>query len=262
MAEADASRYLLGPWVLPAVELAGPGEGAWYTRAYLPALSLPTALAVNGGPLPEPTVRALAVALAETLTVIHGQELTHAGLCPSAVLLAADGPRLTCFGAVRAAGPDGVARQGVPGLDAGSLPPEQAAGGQPRPLGDVYALGATLAYAATGYTMPEREELPPALRSLVSRCLARDPVSRPQLAEIIDVLADEGSQGPPVGFGPATRAETMLGPGWVPARIVAAIVHQSASVLAAEVEIQAQANPAWPPPEAAPVPAALPPHRY
>ncbi|OXY90031.1 serine/threonine protein kinase [Streptomyces diastatochromogenes] len=259
MAEADTSRYLLGSWVLPAVELAAPGEQAWHARPYLPALPLPIALAVHGGPLPERTVRALAIALAENLAVMHGQNLIHAGVSPSAVLIAADGPRLTCFGAVRAAAPDGVARQEVPGLDPGTLPPEQAAGGQPRPLGDVYALGATLAYAATGYTMPEREELPSALRSLVARCLSRDPAQRPQLSEIIDELAGSDRPDIPAGFGPPTRADALLGPGWLPARLVAAIVHQSASVLAAEVElpVQAQAHPAWPvgsAPSQAPVP--------
>ena len=255
MAEADTSRYLLGSWVLPAVELAAPGEQAWHARPYLPALPLPIALAVHGGPLPERTVRALAVALAENLAVMHGQNLIHAGLCPSAVLIAADGPRLTCFGAVRAAAPDGVARQDVPGLDPGTLPPEQAAGGQPRPLGDVYALGATLAYAATGYAMPEREELPSALRSLVARCLSRDPAQRPQLSEIVDELAGSVRPDTPMGFAPPTRADTLLGPGWLPARLVAAIVHQSASVLAAEVQVPA--HPAWPvgsAPSQAPVP--------
>lgn len=265
MAEADASRYLLGSWVLPAVELAAPGEQAWHARPYLPALPLPMALAVHGGPLPERTVLALAVALAENLAVMHGQSLTHAGLCPSALLIAADGPRLTCFGAVRAAAPDGVARQEAPGLDPGSLPPEQAAGGQPRPLGDVYALGATLAYAATGYTMPEREELPPALRSLVPRCLSRDPAQRPQLSEIVDELAGSVPPDTPAGFAPPTRAEALLGPGWLPARLVAAIVHQSASVLAAEVQVPGQphaparpASPAGPAPY--PAPAAHPSH--
>lgn len=255
MAEADTSRYLLGSWVLPAVELAAPGEQAWHARPYLPALPLPIALAVHGGPLPERTVRALAVALAENLAVMHGQNLVHAGICPSAVLIAADGPRLTCFGAVRAAAPDGVARQDVPGLDPGTLLPEQAAGGQPRPLGDVYALGATLAYAATGYAMPEREELPSALRSLVARCLSRDPAQRPQLSEIIDELAGSIRPDAPMGFAPPTRADTLLGPGWLPARLVAAIVHQSASVLAAEVQLPA--HPAWPlgsAPSQAPVP--------
>ncbi|MEV0736244.1 hypothetical protein AB0I51_09780 [Streptomyces sp. NPDC050549] len=38
MAEADTSRYLLGPWVLPAVELAAPGGEAWHARPYVPAL--------------------------------------------------------------------------------------------------------------------------------------------------------------------------------------------------------------------------------
>ncbi|MFI6273656.1 serine/threonine protein kinase [Streptomyces sp. NPDC050988] len=240
MDEAGASRYLLGPWVLPAAELAAPGGEAWHARPYVPALPLPVVLAVNGGPLPERTVRALAVALAETLAVMHGQQLTHAGPGPAAVLLAADGPRLGCFGAARAAAPDGAPRHGVPGLDAGSLAPEQAAGGQPHPLGDVYALGATLAYAATGHTMPEGEELPGLLRSLVPRCLARDPARRPQLSDIIEELAPDSRTAVPDGFGGfgvGSRADSLLGAGWLPARIVAAVAHQSASVLAAEVQL-------------------------
>ncbi|MEU1710612.1 serine/threonine protein kinase [Streptomyces sp. NPDC005706] len=240
MAEADASRYLLGSWVLPAAELSAPGDQAWHARPYVPALPLPVALALHGGPLPERTVRALAVALAENLAVMHGQNLSHAGLCPSAVLIAADGPRLTCFGAARAAVLDAAPRQGIPGLDHGSLPPEQAAGGQPRPLGDVYALGATLAYAATGYTMPEREELPAELRSLIARCLSRDPVQRPELTELTDELTGERQPDAPVGFAAPSRADTLLGPGWLPARLIAAIVHQSASVLAAEVRTPQQ----------------------
>ncbi|MGQ4415403.1 serine/threonine protein kinase [Streptomyces sp. SAS_269] len=240
MAEADASRYLLGSWVLPAVELAAPGDQTWHARPYVPALPLPTALALHGGPLPERTVRALAVALAENLAVMHGQNLTHAGLCPSAVLIAVDGPRLTCFGAARAAAPDGVPRQEIPGLDPGSLPPEQAAGGRPRPLGDVYALGATLAYAATGYTLPEREELPAELRSLIARCLSRDPAQRPELSELTEELTGPTQPDAPVGFAAPSRADTLLGPGWLPARLIAAIVHQAASVLAAEVRTPQQ----------------------
>ncbi|MGJ5752946.1 hypothetical protein FB563_1061 [Streptomyces puniciscabiei] len=254
MAEADASRYLLGPWVLPAVELAAPGEQPWHARPYLPALPLPIALALHGGPLPERTVRALGVALAENLAIVHSQNLTHAGLCPAAVLIATDGPRLTCFGAVRAAVSDGSARQDVPGLDPGSLPPEQAAGGQPRPLGDVYALGATLAYAATGYTMPERDELPSGLRSITTRCLSRDPAHRPQLIDVIDELTGSAQSDAPVGFAPPSRADAFLGPGWLPARLIAAIVHQSASVLAAEVRLPAHpARPLGEAPTPAPV---------
>ena len=53
------------------------------------------------------------------------------------------------YGAVRAAAPDREARVGLPGLEDDALPLEQAAGGRPRPLGDIFALGAVLAYAAT-----------------------------------------------------------------------------------------------------------------
>lgn len=86
------------------------------------------ALAVHGGPLPETTVRAVGATLAEALAAAHGQGLTHAGVSPAAVLLTADGPRLTCFGAVRAASADGEPRTGLPGLDPGALAPEQASG--------------------------------------------------------------------------------------------------------------------------------------
>ncbi|MFI9807929.1 serine/threonine protein kinase [Streptomyces sp. NPDC052301] len=241
LTEAEASRYLLGPCAAPATALAGPGEPAWYACPYRPALPLPTALAVHGGPLPERTVRALGVALAETLAVLHGQGLTFAGLSPSAVLLAADGPRLSCFGAVRAAAPDGTSRSGLPGLEAGSLPPEQASGGRPRPLGDVYALGATLAYAATGYTTPERDELPAPFRSVVARCLSRDPSTRPQLAELIDALS--GATGTETETGKEDRSSSLLTPGWLPGRLIAALAHQSAAVLMAEIPVEAGPTP-------------------
>ncbi|MEV1026717.1 serine/threonine protein kinase [Streptomyces sp. NPDC050264] len=244
MAEADASRYLVGSWVLPAVELAPPGHGAWHASPYLPVLPLPAALAVHGGPLPEGTVRAVGLALAETLSVIHGQRLTHAGVSPATVLLAHDGPRLTGFGGVRAAAPDGAVRRGLPGVDAGVLAPEQAEGGMPRPLGDVYALGATLAYAATGSTAPERDELPPWLRSVVGRCLSRDPARRPQLVEVArELAAADGAAVQSQGFGAPDRAAALLAPGWLPARIVAALAHQAASVLAAETPVEPEPTP-------------------
>lgn len=131
--EAQAARFLIGPWAAPVTEYAEPGAAVWCARPYVPALPLPTALAVNGGPLPDETLRVLGRCLAETLAAAHAAGVTHAGVSPAAVLLAGDGPRLTCFGAARTAAEDGIARSGLPGLDPGSLAPEQAAGGRPRP---------------------------------------------------------------------------------------------------------------------------------
>ncbi|WP_347404562.1 serine/threonine protein kinase [Streptomyces sp. MST-110588] len=253
LAEAEASRHLLGAWSSPATETSGPGEAPWHARPYVPAIPLPTALAVHGGPLPERTVRALGAALVETLVVGHGQSLVHAGVAPAAVLLTADGPRLTCFGAVRAAAVDGTVRSGLPGLESGSLPPEQAAGGRPDAMGDIYALGATLAYAATGHTVPEREELPAALRAAIARCLSRDPAARPRPAELLEVFSPAQAPGSPAADAhPASRAAAVLGAGWLPARVVAALARQSAAVLAAEIPVPAEdpaAENSAPPPE-------------
>ena len=237
LVEAEAAaRCRLGPWFAPVTECAEPGLPGWCARPYLPAVPLPTALTVHGGPLPDDTLRALGICLAETLATAHASGLAYAGVSPASVLLAADGPRLTCFGAVRTAAEDGRPRSGLPGLEPGSLPPEQATGGRPWPPGDVYALGAVLAYAATGHTVPDRDELPAMLRSLVLACLSRDPAARPRAVDVLQALAPHSPASPtpsPVAtvLDSAAEAHRMRLPG----RVIAAIAQQSASVLAADV---------------------------
>ncbi|MFG2532142.1 serine/threonine protein kinase [Streptomyces sp. NPDC048516] len=230
-----ARRRLSGAWIASVTEVGGRADAPWYATPYLPALTLTGALAAHRGPLPERTVRALGAALAETLIATHASGVTHGGLLPAAVLLAADGPRLTCFGAIRAAAPDGASRSGLPGLASGCLSPEQVAGGETEPPGDIYALGSLLAYAATGHTVPEQGEVPQSLRRTIASCLAREAAARPRaewvLAELTDEEQPAGAQPP---NGAATRAWGLLGPGWLPPRVIEALVGQSAGLLAAE----------------------------
>ncbi|WP_239484569.1 serine/threonine protein kinase [Streptomyces sp. CS081A] len=261
--EAEGARRLSLPGFLPVTEVGGTAELPWCATPYVPALPLPAALRAHGGPLPEPFVRFLGAALARALATAHARGVTHAGLSPAAVLLTTDGPRASCFGAVRAAGPDGERRDGPPGLDPGCLAPEQAAGGRPRPLGDVYALGAVLAHAATGHTAPERDEIPVPLRSLVTACLSRDPATRPQAHQVLALLEPNTRWEPvahpvagprPRGAHPATVLDapphpaTVLdgadGPGPLPALVVAALARQAARVLAAELPAPAPGHPA------------------
>ncbi|MEV7560633.1 hypothetical protein [Streptomyces sp. NPDC089795] len=158
-------------------------------------------------------------------------------MSPAAVLVTAGGPLLTCVGAVRAAAPDGVRRSGLPGLDPGCLAVEQASGGRPEPLGDVFALGAVLAYASTGHTVPEQSELPPGLRRLIGSCLSSDPSARPRsaqelLRELVSPAAGRdlgGEAYPPAG----TALDHAAVP--LPGRVVAALAAQSAALLAAEL---------------------------
>ncbi|MGH3310382.1 MAG: serine/threonine protein kinase, partial [Streptomyces sp.] len=262
--EAEQARRLVGssPWLVDVREISeAEASPAWYTTAHEPALPLPVALAVNRGPLPNNTVAALGSALAEGLRDLHAAGYTHAGVSPSTVLLTADGPRLAGFGAVRTAGPDGQDRSRVSGLAAESVAPEQLTGGRPRPLGDVYALGVVLSYAATGHMTPEREELPFALRDVIAACLVRDPAGRLRAADLVDRLAscsvplagrrpvgqpgtviDSGFRHTAGGTPPATtlegsvsKAAGLLGPGWLPVGLMAELTAQTARILAAEV---------------------------
>ncbi|MFI8389915.1 serine/threonine protein kinase [Streptomyces sp. NPDC085540] len=235
--EAEGARRLSLPRLLRVEEVGGTAGFPWYASPYTPVLPLPAVLAAYGGPLPEDTVRRLGAALAEGLTAAHGRGVTHAGLSPAAVLVTAGGPVLACFGAVRAAAPDGTRRTGLPGLDPGCLAVEQASGGAPGPLGDVFALGAVLAYASTGHTVPEQGELPPGLRTLVGSCLSSDPAVRPQSAqEVLGELVFPGT-GPAASEAPYVQAGTVLDHGAVPlpGRVVAALAAQSAALLAAEL---------------------------
>ncbi|MER7398469.1 PQQ-binding-like beta-propeller repeat protein [Streptomyces sp. NPDC000151] len=200
-AEAENSRRLTGPWLAPVAAVAPQGtERPWVAYDCFPALPLPAALAACGGPLPAATVRALGAVLAETLARAHAQGMVHGGISRASVLITPYGPRLTGYGLVRAAALDGTDRTGVPGIDAATLPPEQRTGGRPRPLGDVFALGAVLAYAATGRTVLDPAALPDELRDLLTACSAQDPEQRPVPA----VLARELAFG-----GPAPGADAL-----------------------------------------------------
>lgn len=232
VAEAAAAQRLALPGLTPIAEL-NTGSQPWYAAEYRPLLALPAVLGALGGPLPEHTVRTLGASLASSLAVAHAQGVTHAGLSPEAVLLGTEGPRIGCFGAARVAASDGTDRTGVPWLNPSCLAPEQASGGRPRPPGDVFALGAVLSYASTGHPVPELNELPGSLRTLVSRCLSRDAAQRPPASVLAQVLA--GSTAAPMATVLDVSAPIPL-----PARVIAALARQSAALLAAEIRIDSR----------------------
>jgi serine/threonine protein kinase len=229
VAEATAAQRLALPGLMRIIEL-NTGSLPWYIAEYRPMLALPAVLGAHGGPLPEHTVRALGASLASSLALAHARGVTHAGLSPEAVLLGAEGPRIGCFGAARVAAPDGAVRSGVRWLNSSCLAPEQASGGRPHPAGDIFALGAVLSYASTGHTVPELNELPDSLRTLVSRCLSRDAAQRPQASRLAEELA--GSTAAPRATVLDVSASISL-----PARVIAALARQSAALLAAELRL-------------------------
>ncbi|MER5185670.1 serine/threonine-protein kinase [Streptomyces sp. NPDC002896] len=240
--EVAAARRVTGPFTAPVVDADPDADLPWLATAHVPGLPLGKAVAAHGA-WPERSVRALGAGLAEALEAIHGIQMVHRDLKPSNVLLAVDGPRVIDFGISVAAGDTKLTHTGAVVGSPGYLPPEQLVGQEVGPAGDVFALGALLAYTATGsgpfgggpaYSVnyrvvhedPDLEGLPDGLADVVARCLAKDPLGRPRVPELIEELGRwEGADGT---RGTFTRAT------WLPAPVVADVTALRAAPLPEE----------------------------
>jgi len=214
--EVAAARRVSGVFTAAVIEADPEADLPWVATAYVPAPSLST-LVRRCGPLPVPAVRWLAAGCAEALQSIHGVGLLHRDVKPSNVLVAPDGPRVIDFGVARAAERVQltVTREaaGTPAY----MAPEQARDAtQASPASDVFSLGATLVFAATGHAPyhgdtvmdilvrlatepPDLTGVPAELAGLAAACLERVPRERPTGTAILGRL---GSFAAGAGPGP------------------------------------------------------------
>jgi serine/threonine protein kinase len=193
--EVSAARRVSGVFTAQVVDADVDGPVAWMATAYVPGPSLAEAVDTHG-PLPEPSLLALAAGLAESLNAIHAVGVVHRDLKPSNVLLAEDGPRVIDFGISRAAESTMLTQAGLVVGSPGFMSPEQAMGSDVGPPSDIFNLGAVLAFAATGegpfgtgttaallyrvvHGAPSLDRVPPTVRPLIEHCLAKDPRQRP-----------------------------------------------------------------------------------
>ncbi|MBK3577435.1 protein kinase [Streptomyces sp. MBT65] len=205
--EVELARRVDSPWVVPVLDADAAAREPWLATAFVPGPSIAEAVA-DHGPLPSRAVRALGRLLAEALDAVHTAGLVHRDVKPGNVLLALDGPRLIDFGIARATDDTALTASGLVVGTPGFLAPEQAQGQPATAASDMFALGCVLAYATTGappfgtgtpdaliyrtvHDEPELGALDGELRTLVERCLAKDPAARPTAGDIRDLLADD-----------------------------------------------------------------------
>ena len=205
--EVAAARKVSGVFTAAVVEADPEADLPWLATAYVPAPSL-ARLVLACGPLPVATVRWLAAGCAEALASIHGAGLVHRDLKPSNVLVAPDGPRVIDFGVARAAERMGrTTARGAVGTPA-YMAPEQARDTREASVAsDVYSLGATLLFAATGHPPysgasvmdvlarlateePDLSGLPGELSEVITACLHRVPRQRPTSSAMLVQLGD------------------------------------------------------------------------
>lgn len=89
-------------------------------------------------------------ALAEGLAGVHAHGVTHRDVKPHNVILSPQGPQLIDFGIARGLEQTILTRDGMVSGTPGYTAPEVLLRNEVGPAADVFALGATLAYAATG----------------------------------------------------------------------------------------------------------------
>ncbi|MFF4697505.1 serine/threonine protein kinase [Streptomyces chattanoogensis] len=193
--EVSAARRIRGGCTARLVAADLDADRPWFATQYVPGPSLHDKVN-DEGPLSPAQVASIGAALSEGLLAVHDAGVVHRDLKPSNILLSPKGPRIIDFGIAWATGASTLTHVGTAVGSPGFLAPEQVRGAAVTPATDIFALGATLAYACTAdspfgqgssevmlYRVVHEEAqlagVPDALAPLLATCLAKDPADRP-----------------------------------------------------------------------------------
>ncbi|OEJ27796.1 protein kinase [Streptomyces agglomeratus] len=224
--EVSAARRIRGGCTARLVAADLEADRPWFATQYVPGPSLHDKVAEEG-PLIAAEVASIGAALSEGLVAVHEAGVVHRDVKPSNILLSPKGPRIIDFGIAWATGASTLTHVGTAVGSPGFLAPEQVRGAAVTPATDVFALGATLAYAATAdspfghgssevmlyrvvHEEPQLYGVPDALAPLVRACLAKDPEERPstlQLSMRLKEIAAREAQGIGDARPPAPRVD-------------------------------------------------------
>jgi serine/threonine protein kinase len=198
--EVSAARRIRGGCTARLVAADLEADRPWFATQYVPGPSLHDKVNDEGS-LAAAEVASIGAALSEGLVAVHEAGVVHRDLKPSNILLSPKGPRIIDFGIAWATGASTLTHVGTAVGSPGFLAPEQVRGATVTPATDVFALGATLAYACSGdspfghgssevmlyrvvHEAPQLHGVPDALAPLVAACLAKDPEERPSTLQL------------------------------------------------------------------------------
>ena len=194
--EAQLLARVNDPGVVQIFDIGHAEEGPYYVAELVEGESLAERL--RRGPLPVAEARAVAEQLCRALASAHSQGVVHCDVKPANVLLAAGGKvKVGDFGVARLAEGTSQAPSATVAGTPRYMSPEQARGRPTTPATDVYSAGVVLYEMLAGEppfvhgspvelglrhlqdlppALPVR--VPPALREVVERALAKDPSER------------------------------------------------------------------------------------
>lgn len=223
--EVAAARRVSGVFTAAVVEADAEARYPWLATAYVAAPSL-DALVREAGPLPIPAVLWIGAGIAEALESIHAAGLVHRDLKPSNVLVSRENTKVIDFGIARAVGGTrNLTQSGVIGTPSFMSPEQAVDTAAVTEAADIYSLGATLLYAATGHEPyggntpinvlarlltepPDFADVPAELEPLIRACMDRDAAQRPTAGGLLEQFAEYRARE----FPQAVDAEDWLPP--------------------------------------------------
>jgi serine/threonine-protein kinase len=191
-----------------------PVVGAYLVMEYVEGDALSRTLSRVGRLTPARTM-ALVAQAADALQAAHDKGIVHRDVKPGNLLVRPNGTLvLTDFGIARSAMVGQLTQAGAVLGTASYISPEQAAGKVATPLSDVYALGVVAYQCLAGRRPFEGEnpleiamrhvreqapplppDIPPAVRAIVERAMAKDPAARYATAAALGQVARRAASG-------------------------------------------------------------------
>ncbi|HEX5005063.1 MAG TPA: serine/threonine-protein kinase, partial [Gemmatimonadales bacterium] len=233
--EIRLAARLQHPHVVPFLTTGGKGDLLFYIMPFIEGESLRARLA-REGELPVPEAIRILRDVADALAMAHKQGIVHRDIKPDNILISGRHALVTDFGVAKAveksSGSGKLTSMGVALGTPAYMSPEQAtADPHTDHRADIYALGivtyemlcgrqpfdassaqAIIAAHVTQQPQPIerfRGNVPPALATLVMRCLEKKPADRPQTAEELVQLVEAMSTpslSTPGGMTPTATA--------------------------------------------------------
>jgi eukaryotic-like serine/threonine-protein kinase len=244
-----------------------PSAGAYLVMEYVEGDALSRTLARVSRLTPARTM-ALVAQAADALQAAHEKGVVHRDVKPGNLLVRPNGTLvLTDFGIARSAGAAALTAAGSVLGTAMYISPEQAMGEQATPLSDVYALGVVAYQCLAGRRPFEGEnpleiamrhvreaapplppDIPPNVRAIVERAMAKDPKARWPTASAFAAVArraagELAAAGPRPGGVPATH----LAPGQARTGASGPVTPTSPGVVpGSPMPVGTRTDPRWP----------------
>jgi predicted Ser/Thr protein kinase len=255
--EVETMRRVRSPFVAEVLDADVTSDPPYIVTRYVSGRTLEDVVSQDG-PLTGAQLARVASGLALALSAVHSAGVVHRDLKPGNVMIANGEPVVIDFGIAQVPDSTRLTQTGMFMGTPGYLAPEVIEGKPSGPASDVHSWGATVAFAATGRPpfgtgafetifyrimngQPDLNGFPAPLLTLVGQALSRDPVRRPDTAE----LCRRTAALDPASLVPATAAAA----GAVPFVTPGTVADRPAPIPAALADRGGSAAPpaAWPP---------------